>query len=248
LFNLSYKQNLSHKMKTINSVPPKERKEWRDLLTGNLNIPLKNFFFQMKVTQAKNQIAMGKITLDEAIDDIHALCKKFFKAKNMDVDLANIFLNSNELTTSDDVYGTTTEISTESNGQSQNENVTTAERKKQEMLELLKVKEEKMRLERERQKLQEERRKLEAERIRLEAEKTIQEKLLKEKLKLKKQYEELKQQEPFDKSDNTEVIEDNNELNEVKNELDKLFSEYKTEEDSPRKRSFFSRMFGIFKK
>jgi len=75
-------------MKTI---PSKDRKEWRLLLTGDLNVSLKNFFFQMKVTQAKNQVMSGKIDIDEAVDEIYQLCHKFRKAKFMDEDLNKIF-------------------------------------------------------------------------------------------------------------------------------------------------------------
>jgi len=72
-------------------IPSKDRKEWRDLLTGQINVPLKNFFFQMKITQAKKQVEKGKITVEDAVDEIYDLCVKFSKAKNMDVDIQNIF-------------------------------------------------------------------------------------------------------------------------------------------------------------
>lgn len=72
-------------------IPPKERKEWRDLLTGQINVPLKNFFFQMKITQAKKQVKKAKVTVDDAVDEIYELCVKFSKAKYMDVDIQNIF-------------------------------------------------------------------------------------------------------------------------------------------------------------
>ncbi len=75
-------------MKTI---PSKDRKEWRLLLTGDLNVPLKNFFFQMKVTQAKNQILSGKVELEEAVEEIYELCQKFRQAKYMEEDLDRIF-------------------------------------------------------------------------------------------------------------------------------------------------------------
>jgi len=75
-------------------IPSKDRKEWRDLLTGQINVPLKNFFFQMKITQAKKLVEKGKITVEDAVDEIYNLCVKFSKAKYMDVDLQNIFGNS----------------------------------------------------------------------------------------------------------------------------------------------------------
>ncbi len=76
-------------------IPPKERKEWRDLLTGQINVPLKNFFFQMKITQAKKQVEKAKVTVEDAVDEIYELCVKFSKAKYMDVDIQNIFGTDN---------------------------------------------------------------------------------------------------------------------------------------------------------
>ena len=243
-------------MKTINAIPPKGRKEWRDLLTGKINVPLKNFFFQMKVTQAKNQVATGKISLDEAIDDIHALCIKFFKAKNMDVDLSNIFLSpvSNDVlengTTNHDAAKQPENIKNDAE-----ENAKKLEKKKQETIELLKIREEKQKLENERERIREERRKLEAERIRLEAEKTIQAKLLQEKLKLKKQREMLEAEDEnihkvpkSNLTDSSELENTNADIENVDKDNDQLFIDLDLGDATPPKRSFFSRMFGIFKK
>ncbi len=72
-------------------IPSKSRKEWRQLLSGELDIPLKNFFFQMKVTQARTQIEKGIVSMESAINDLHILCNKFSKAKNMPEDLKLIF-------------------------------------------------------------------------------------------------------------------------------------------------------------
>lgn len=71
--------------------PSKDRKEWKDLLEGKINVPLKNFFFQMKVTQAKNQIEKGIVPIDTATEELQTLCSKFIKAKNMYEDLQRIF-------------------------------------------------------------------------------------------------------------------------------------------------------------
>lgn len=72
-------------------IPPKERKEWAELLTGKLDVKLKNFFFQMKVTDARSKIISKQISLADAIDDIYNLCEKFHKANNMPEDLKQIF-------------------------------------------------------------------------------------------------------------------------------------------------------------
>jgi len=73
------------------TIPSKDRKEWNDLLNGTLNVPLKNFFFQMKITQARTQIQKGTLSIDTAIDDLFNLCNKFNKAKNMDHDMESVF-------------------------------------------------------------------------------------------------------------------------------------------------------------
>ncbi len=72
-------------------IPKQSHPKWKELLSGELQVPLRNFFFQMKVTQAKTQIEKGSITIDSAIDELYQLCNKFIKAKNMDEDLEKIF-------------------------------------------------------------------------------------------------------------------------------------------------------------
>lgn len=72
-------------------IPSKSNEKWKKLLTGESETPLKNFFFQMKVTQARNQIQKGAVTVVAAIDDLHALCNKFSTANNMQEDLESVF-------------------------------------------------------------------------------------------------------------------------------------------------------------
>ncbi len=71
--------------------PLKTRKEWKQLLTGEINPSIKNFFFQMKITQAKIQIEKKIVPLDKAIEDLQTLCQKFIKANNMYDDLKTVF-------------------------------------------------------------------------------------------------------------------------------------------------------------
>lgn len=75
----------------MNNIPDIHKKEWRELVTGQLNVSLKNIFFQMKVTQTKELVNTGKLSVDEAVQDIYNLCVKFSKAKNMPEDLKAIF-------------------------------------------------------------------------------------------------------------------------------------------------------------
>ena len=81
----------------MNNIPDIHKKEWRELVTGQLNVSLKNFFFQMKVTQTKKLVNTGKLSVDEAVQDIYNLCVKFSKAKNMAEDLKAIFGDSDSI-------------------------------------------------------------------------------------------------------------------------------------------------------
>ena len=72
-------------------MPSKNNKKWKDLLTSEVEVSLKNFFFQMKVTQARDQIQKGSVTIESAIEDLHVLCNKFSAANNMQEDLESVF-------------------------------------------------------------------------------------------------------------------------------------------------------------
>ncbi len=67
------------------------RPEWRQLLNGELNVNLKNFFFQMKVTQLREMIKDNRIPMEVAVEELYTLTQKFSKAKYMDEDLKAIF-------------------------------------------------------------------------------------------------------------------------------------------------------------
>ncbi len=76
---------------SMKNIPDKSNEKWADLIQGKLNVSLKNFFFQMKVTQLRTLFNEGKISLDDAIDDAYNLCIKFSNAKNMSNDIEAIF-------------------------------------------------------------------------------------------------------------------------------------------------------------
>lgn len=75
----------------MEKIPPKSSKEWSDLVSGKLEVKLTNYFFQMKLTDAKKKFKEGTISLAEATDDIYNLCLKYHKAINMPEDLQKIF-------------------------------------------------------------------------------------------------------------------------------------------------------------
>ena len=92
-------------------IPKKNKKEWKELVTGQLNVPLQNFFFQMKLTQTKNLLLNKKITIEKAVEDIHSLCVKFSKAKNMDNDIEAIFGVSETIENSETIEYSKTAVS-----------------------------------------------------------------------------------------------------------------------------------------
>ncbi len=162
-------------------LPSKDRQEWRDLLNGTINVPLKNYFFQMKVTQARNQIKTGKFSLEEEVDNIYALCKKFIKAKNMDTDLANIFGDYlQEAPTQENKQQPIAKFKHDDRQyimeEAEKQKKLDTERKKRAIIEQIRKQEE-------RAKQEAEKGRLEAERIRLEAEKAIKERLALERQK-----------------------------------------------------------------
>lgn len=68
-------------------IPSKDRKEWQELLTGQLDVEFTNYILQMKVTQAKKDITNEVITIEKAVDEIHALCGKYVLAVKLDMEI-----------------------------------------------------------------------------------------------------------------------------------------------------------------
>lgn len=72
----------------------KERKEWRVLFEEGEKIKLSCYPLQMLLTKLKRALSRDEITMDQALDDVIALCNKYQRAvKN---DLALIFDPSNQ--------------------------------------------------------------------------------------------------------------------------------------------------------
>jgi hypothetical protein len=72
----------------------KDKKEWRVLLEGSADIPIKNFFLQMKVSQIKKLIDQGKVDIDDAVDDLYELCNNIADVKHISEDLEIIHNSS----------------------------------------------------------------------------------------------------------------------------------------------------------
>ncbi len=82
---------MSKPIKISYSIPKPDHDKWKALLKGDLDVSLKNFFFQMKVTQAVNQLRKKTTTLETASNELYNLCEKYAAAKNMYEDLVQIF-------------------------------------------------------------------------------------------------------------------------------------------------------------
>lgn len=64
-------------MKKEKSIPPITRKEWLDLLNGDIQHTFNNYVLQMRVYQAQKEIKEGKTSQAAALDDLYALCTKY---------------------------------------------------------------------------------------------------------------------------------------------------------------------------
>jgi len=71
----------------MESIPKKDRPEWKIILNSESKIVFNNFVLQMKITQAKKDIVKGKKTMEKAVDEIHALCQKYALAVKQDMEM-----------------------------------------------------------------------------------------------------------------------------------------------------------------
>ncbi len=69
----------------MNNIPEKTRTEWQSLLLDKIDVKLENFVLQMQVDQTKRAIQNSKISLDEGVSKIHALCVKYSLAVKSDM-------------------------------------------------------------------------------------------------------------------------------------------------------------------
>ncbi|HAS45125.1 MAG TPA: hypothetical protein DCS93_31875 [Microscillaceae bacterium] len=71
--NLVFMQETSKKY----TIPPRDREEWKMIVTGEIKHYFKNFVLQMKSNEYKRKIENGTLTPDEATDDLYQLCEKY---------------------------------------------------------------------------------------------------------------------------------------------------------------------------
>jgi len=86
-------------------LPDKNKVEWIDLITGKTKKSLKCNYLKMKIFQLNDLINDGKISENEAIDDLYVTLKKIGNDIDLKEDIETIFGNkeskSNELTTNE---------------------------------------------------------------------------------------------------------------------------------------------------
>lgn len=58
-------------------IPDIDRKEWRELIMGNINYEFKNYVLQVQLHQLRKDIRNGRLKVEDAIQDLHDLCLKF---------------------------------------------------------------------------------------------------------------------------------------------------------------------------
>ena len=66
------------------TIPPKNRIEWRQIVTGGIEHRYTNYVLQMKVHQARKDVASGKVMVNEAIDELFEICSKYALAVQTD--------------------------------------------------------------------------------------------------------------------------------------------------------------------
>ncbi len=69
------------------TIPSKNRLEWKQIVTGELQHNYSNFVLQMKVHQANKDVSSGKKTVNNAISEIYDICLKYSLAVQTDCKL-----------------------------------------------------------------------------------------------------------------------------------------------------------------
>ncbi len=69
----------------MEKIPSKDRPEWRKIVTGELHFEFQSFALQMKINQIKRFIEFGSISVDDGVDELYRLCKKYSVATGNDI-------------------------------------------------------------------------------------------------------------------------------------------------------------------
>ncbi|MBR6176520.1 MAG: hypothetical protein IKQ70_01390 [Bacteroidales bacterium] len=58
-------------------VPPRDRPEWRQLITGEIQHEFRNYVLQLRIYQIRKDIESGRSTLEPSLDSLYELCMKY---------------------------------------------------------------------------------------------------------------------------------------------------------------------------
>lgn len=66
------------------TIPPKYRKEWIQMITGEIEHSYRNFVLKLVITQLRRELSYHQITMQQAVDRLYALCAKYALAVQSD--------------------------------------------------------------------------------------------------------------------------------------------------------------------
>jgi len=67
------------------TIPPKNRIEWQQMISGEIKHQFKNYVLQVHIHEAQKKIAQNVITFEIAIENLYDLCQKYSLAVQNDL-------------------------------------------------------------------------------------------------------------------------------------------------------------------
>lgn len=67
------------------TIPGRGRLEWRQMISGEIQVEYQNFVLQMQVTQMQKSVKKRKLSQQEALDKLYSLCDKYKLAVQSDL-------------------------------------------------------------------------------------------------------------------------------------------------------------------
>ncbi len=71
----------------MNKLPDKSRTEWRLLVTGELDVKIKNYVLQMQIDQIRRSIKYSRMTVEQGVDKLYNICNKYHAILQNDIKL-----------------------------------------------------------------------------------------------------------------------------------------------------------------
>ncbi len=66
------------------SIPPKDRPEWREIVSGKSKHTFDNYVLRMKTFKFSNKIKNGEVSEEEAVEELYELAKKYSRSVQRD--------------------------------------------------------------------------------------------------------------------------------------------------------------------